>query len=124
VSARGLALIALGACVVPPSQSTVGTIATADGVGSRASIGAHASALDDRGADLLIDLEPPGRDRHAFDVTVKPECRRGIMVAHQAGHVRAESKEMLHEPRADDAGGAGDEHVRRVPARGRRWRGG
>lgn len=55
MSARGLALIALGACVVPPSQSTVGTIATADGVGTRASIGAHASALDDRGA-VPVDL--------------------------------------------------------------------
>lgn len=57
MSARGLALgaLALGACVIPPSQSAVGTIVTADGVGTRASIGAHASALDDRGA-VPIDL--------------------------------------------------------------------
>ena len=57
MSARGLALgaLALGACVIPPSQSAVGTIVTADGVGTRASIGAHASALDDRGA-TPIDL--------------------------------------------------------------------
>lgn len=57
MSARGLAAtaLALGACVIPPSQSAVGTIATADGVGTRASIGAHASALDDRGA-TPIDL--------------------------------------------------------------------
>jgi len=57
VSARGATALALalGGCVIPPSQSSVGTIATADGVGARAAIGAHASALDDRGV-VPVDL--------------------------------------------------------------------
>ena len=50
-----LAAVAAVACVVPPTQSTLGAVATAAGPGARASIGAHASALDDR-ATTPVDL--------------------------------------------------------------------
>ncbi len=50
-----LALAGLTACVIPPSQSTLAAVATPDGVGTRVSVGAHASALDD-GDDLDVDL--------------------------------------------------------------------
>ncbi|MCE9572680.1 MAG: hypothetical protein K8W52_05945 [Deltaproteobacteria bacterium] len=63
----GLAIAAaLGACVIPPSQSSGALVATAHGVGRRASIGAHSAALDDRGASVdlgagwIVD-EAPGR---------------------------------------------------------------
>lgn len=49
------ALLATAACVIPPSQSTFGGVGTGDGVGTRMSIGAHATAFDDHG-DLPIDL--------------------------------------------------------------------
>lgn len=45
----------LGACVIPPSQSTLGAIVTTDRVGTRASLGVHTSALDHRGA-VPVDL--------------------------------------------------------------------
>ncbi|MBK9033187.1 MAG: hypothetical protein IPL61_18265 [Myxococcales bacterium] len=50
-----LATVVAAACVIPPTQSTLGAVGTADGVGTRASIGAHASALDDRSA-ATVDL--------------------------------------------------------------------
>lgn len=57
---RGLLAIAIGcasvtACVIPPTQSSIGGVTTGAGVGTRVSLGAHAAALDDRG-DLPIDL--------------------------------------------------------------------
>jgi hypothetical protein len=54
---RALAAVTVlvGACVMPPTQSTLGAIATTSGVGARASVGAHSLALDDRAASV-VDL--------------------------------------------------------------------
>jgi hypothetical protein len=53
--ALATAACALGACVIPPSQSSFGGAATGGGAGYRASVGAHASAAD-RGDAWPVDL--------------------------------------------------------------------
>jgi hypothetical protein len=87
---RRLAAIAAAgaaACIVPPSQSSLGAIATARGPGSRASVGAHSAAVDhhgtapiDLGAGYIAEDDPDLGVAHGTYVALARRVHRTLWV--------------------------------------------